>query len=72
MSRTYRKWHGRLAARCWMSVKASFRSTHSARDYIAIHGADWDNTYRVYRCPACEWVHITSQPTRWETASEAA
>lgn len=65
MARTYRKWHYRPAERCRVTGKTSFRSAQAARAFVEV--SEWNREYaRVYRCPSCDWYHLTSQATNWE------
>jgi hypothetical protein len=63
MSRTYRRLRFRTGALCPATGKVSFPSTTAARSFIDVL-KEWDGVYmRAYRCPRCEWVHLTSQRT---------
>ena len=38
-----------------------------------VEATEWNRAYaRVYRCPICDWFHLTSQRTNWELAREAS
>ena len=66
MSRTHRVWRYATAKGCPVTGKASFRSTVAARAFVEARDEWRGEVSRVYRCEWCDWLHLTSQPTRWE------
>jgi hypothetical protein len=71
VSRTYRQWKFRGAARCGVTGKASFKSTVAARSVVETREEWRGETARVYRCEWCDWYHLTSKRTNWEMARAA-